>query len=178
MFCPRCGVKNVDDAKFCRACGSDISLVPQALTRSLPEGAFGVVNITEEEKQGRKKRKYKFKEPPTLEKGLSKCMEGLAYLIICFIGFRYFFGAIFLCIWFIIPALSTFGEGVGQIIRSRSDRGALHPHTPLHPDDFLPAPAHAADELTPRATAEIPPTPLSVTEGTTRHLDAARPAKH
>jgi hypothetical protein len=27
MFCPKCGVQNVDDGKFCRGCGADLSNV-------------------------------------------------------------------------------------------------------------------------------------------------------
>ena len=37
MFCPKCAAQNADDAKFCRACGTDISLVPQAVTGQLAE---------------------------------------------------------------------------------------------------------------------------------------------
>jgi hypothetical protein len=177
VFCPRCGAKNVDDAKYCRACGADISLVPQALTRSLPEGAFGLLDVEEEERKGHKRRKRKSKEPPTLEKGLSKCMEGVAYLIIFLTGFFYFWGGILIWIWFIIPALSTLGEGIGQIIRSRSDRHALPPHAPFTVGELTPPPMSAAGELPARATSEIVAPPPSVTEETTRHLGAAGPAE-
>ncbi|HEX7177643.1 MAG TPA: zinc ribbon domain-containing protein [Pyrinomonadaceae bacterium] len=177
MFCPKCGVKNVEDAKFCRACGADISLVPQALTRSLPEGAFGMRNVGEEESEGGKKRRYKPTKPPTLEKGLSKCMEGVAFLLIFLTGYFYFFGAFFIWIWLIIPALANFGEGVGQIIRARSEGGALPPRTTFDAGELTPPAAHAAVELPQRATSEIVAPPPSVTEGTTRHLGAAGPAK-
>ena len=36
MFCPKCASQNVDGAHFCRACGANISLVPQALTGQFP----------------------------------------------------------------------------------------------------------------------------------------------
>jgi zinc-ribbon domain len=177
VFCPKCGVRNVDDAKFCRACGADISLVPQALTRTLPEGAFGVLEVAEEEKKGKKHRKYKFKEPPTLEKGLGKTFEGLAYLLICSIGFFYFFGAIFLWIWFIIPAMSCIGEGIGKIIESQKKRDALAPRAPFPPGDItLPETTQRA-ELPTRSTSEITMPPASITEETTRHLDAAGSVK-
>ena len=32
MFCPKCATQNLDGASFCRTCGANISLVPQALT--------------------------------------------------------------------------------------------------------------------------------------------------
>lgn len=180
MFCPRCGVRNVEDAKYCRACGADISLVPQALTRSLPDAASDVENFKEAvEARRKRKKKEKEKEPPTLDKGLAKCMEGVAFLLIVLIGFFYFWGGIMLWIWFIIPALSNFGEGVGQIIRSRREHDALPPpQTPYRADELPPPHAPAAGLLAPRETAEIPAPPVSVTEGTTRHLDAAGPAKH
>lgn len=31
MFCPRCAVQNLDDAKFCRACGTNLETVALAL---------------------------------------------------------------------------------------------------------------------------------------------------
>src|SRR4051812_28050556 len=37
MFCPRCAAQNLEDAKFCRSCGANISLVPQAVSGDLAE---------------------------------------------------------------------------------------------------------------------------------------------
>ncbi|MGI9105935.1 MAG: zinc-ribbon domain-containing protein, partial [Pyrinomonadaceae bacterium] len=37
MYCPKCGTQNVDDASFCRGCGANVSLIPQALDGRLPE---------------------------------------------------------------------------------------------------------------------------------------------
>lgn len=36
MFCPRCAQQNSDDAKFCRACGENLKVIGQAMTRRLP----------------------------------------------------------------------------------------------------------------------------------------------
>src|ERR1044071_1122287 len=112
MFCPKCGARNVEDAKFCRACGADISLVPQALTHGFADGA------ALDRETRRKKRKGNAKEP-TLERGLSKIFSGLGLLLIVLLGFFYFFGGVFFWIWFLIPALASFGEGLGIILRSR-----------------------------------------------------------
>ena len=165
MYCPKCGARNVEDAKYCRACGADISLVPQALTRSLTDGAA----LAEGKK--RRKRKGDSKEP-TLEGGLSKIFAGLGLLLIVLLGFFYFFGGIFFWIWFIIPALANFGEGLGILIRARRKGDALPPRNAYGAEDVLPAPAPPVGELAPRPTKEIAPPPPSVTEGTTRHLDA------
>jgi hypothetical protein len=169
MYCPKCGVHNLEDAKFCRACGADIRLVPQALTGHLPEGAFGVDEVEELEGQG---RKYKFKKPPTLEKGLENLFSGIAFLIIFTLGFFYMKGLFMVWVWFIIPALACVGQGLGQIIRSRSAQPALMP-----PDTFRPAASlhpTPARELPAADTSEIKTPPASVTEGTTRHLSAPR----
>ncbi len=175
MYCPKCGTLNIEDAKFCRACGADISLVPQALTKSLPEN---FVDLTEIKQKVRRKKKEKEKRPPTLEKGLGKIFEGLAYLAIVAIGFFYFWGAILLWIWFVIPGLSCIGEGLGEVIRA-----SRLPHTSLPQSQHDSEPSigstqQPAGELASRNTSEIDPHPFSVTEGTTRHLNATHPAKH
>jgi hypothetical protein len=36
MYCPSCGVQNIQETKFCRGCGEDLRLVSQAITKSLP----------------------------------------------------------------------------------------------------------------------------------------------
>src|SRR5262245_64315300 len=37
MFCPQCAEPNPDQAKFCRACGGELSLLPQVLSGRVPE---------------------------------------------------------------------------------------------------------------------------------------------
>ncbi len=173
MYCPKCGVHNLEDAKFCRSCGADIRLVPQALQGHLPEGAFGVDEVEELEEKGRKERKYKFKKPPTLEKGLENVFCGIAFLIIFMLGLFYMKGAFMIWVWFIIPALTCIGEGVGQIIRSRTAAApALPPADTFRPASTLP-PTNA-HELPAADTSEIKYPPASVTESTTRHLAAPR----
>ena len=170
MYCPKCGVHNLEDAKFCRSCGADIRLVPQALTGHLPEGVFGVDELEELEEKGRKERKYKFKKPPTLEKGLENVFCGIAFLIIFLLGFFYMKGMFMVWVWFIIPALTCVGEGIGQIIRSRAVTPALAP-----PDSPRPSlPQTPARELPAAETGEIKTPPASVTESTTRNLAAPR----
>ena len=36
MFCPKCATQNLDGASFCRSCGANISLIPQALAGQVP----------------------------------------------------------------------------------------------------------------------------------------------
>jgi hypothetical protein len=39
MFRQKCGVRNLEDVRFCRSCGADIHLVPQALAVALGAAA-------------------------------------------------------------------------------------------------------------------------------------------
>ena len=169
MFCPKCGARNVEGAKYCRACGADISLVPQALAHALADDAPPA-------KEGRERRHGESPKEPTLERGLSKIFTGLAFLLIVLLGFFYFRGGVFFWVWFIIPALANFGEGLGIMIRAGQRRDALPPRAPTGVEEALFAPATLPRELAPRPTAEMLSPPASVIEGTTRHLDAASDA--
>lgn len=160
MFCPKCGVRNLDDVKFCRACGADIRLVPQALAGMLGEAV--------EAKKGDEKA-AKPSEPPTLEKGFENIFGSVAFFIIVALGYVYFKGFFLVWVWFLIPAFEHLGKGIGQLIRARR---APHPLAPApHADDALHGPAPAA--LRGAATSEI--APPSVTESTTRSLGANAP---
>lgn len=162
MFCPKCGVRNLGGTKFCRSCGANIGLVPQALKGELPEG---VLEVEEREEEGRRQRKYKFKEPPTLEKGLESFFGGLAWLTVFVLGYFYYQGAFLIWVWFIIPGLEGVGKGLGQAIRARRERPELAPSRPTEAlPDFAPR------TLSAPATSEIVTPPAGVTESTTRSL--------
>ena len=36
MYCPKCGMQNNDETKFCRGCGENLKVVSQAMSRHLP----------------------------------------------------------------------------------------------------------------------------------------------
>ena len=55
MFCPKCATQNLDGASFCRTCGANISLVPQALTGQItkpPEEEVDDVRFRRKRRQG------------------------------------------------------------------------------------------------------------------------------
>jgi hypothetical protein len=173
MYCPRCAVQNLDDAKFCRSCGADIRFVPQALLGNLP----GEMEPRGERKTSSHKKEKK-REPATIDAGLKNIFKGIAFLFIVLVGLWVFRGAFWLTIWFIIPALESMGQGIGQLIRARQERAQLT-RPPVYESERVQAapffaPAAAFKELASPApdTAEIVNTPPSVTEMTTRHLDA------
>ena len=171
MYCPRCAAHNLDDAKFCRACGADIRLVPQALQGTLPPAALKRLETGEAVARGKEKKRA----PATVDEALKSLFTGFGLFIIFLVGLFVFRGAFWLTIWFIIPALANVGEGIGQLIRARQERERLNGATAdeeganMRPATFAPA---ARKELSSPDTTEIVRTHASVTEVTTRHLDA------
>ncbi|MGI9105934.1 MAG: zinc-ribbon domain-containing protein [Pyrinomonadaceae bacterium] len=171
MYCPRCAVHNLDDAKFCRACGADIRLVPQALMGSLPAEM--------ESGKGEGKRKTKKYKPATIDGGLKNIFKGIAFLLIFLAGLSVFRGAFWLTVWFIIPAFESIGEGIGQLIRAHRESPQLTMPPATAPALDAARPAMFAPDFThfpsPDTAEIVPPrAPGSVTEATTRHLDTAR----
>ena len=159
MFCPKCAAQNVDDAKFCRSCGADISLVPQALT-----GKF--------EGEGCGPRKNG-KERASMENVVQTAFMGLGFLFVAFAiktwgrsigGHAWWF-------WMLIPAFSMLGRAAALYFRVQEEQRRLAPpaFAPAQ-QAAVPPPAAHAGGLPPRNTGEIVTPPVSVTEGTTRHL--------
>src|SRR4051794_29164161 len=89
MFCPSCGAQNIEDAKFCRGCGENISLVPQAMTGHLPETASdheNVVGVT----WGADGRRHKHKDRvPRLDKAISNFVSGIGFILVAFSVFLF-----------------------------------------------------------------------------------------
>ena len=168
MFCPKCATQNLDGASFCRSCGANISLVPQALNGQFPQ-------VTEPETEssscGRKQDKR-----PTLDRAFKSIFTGVAFLLIAIAlsrstGQGWWF-------WMLIPAFSMMGSGVAQFIRVRErEKNAMGPtyNQPMfadRPKTAFPTPVQR------RPTGELMAPVPSVTEGTTRHLGAETPTRH
>ena len=149
MFCPKCASQNLDGASFCRSCGANISLVPQALTGQL--APTEEKSLTQDEAcaiPGRRGRREL-----TLDVSFKNMFMGVAFLLISIalsrsIGAAWWF-------WMLIPAFALMGTGVAQYIRIRERQN--------QPPARLPPP-------TVRSTEHLMSPPASVTEGTTRHL--------
>jgi hypothetical protein len=174
MYCPQCAVQNIEGAKFCRACGADISLVSHALKGSLPAGS-GLEQARAE--IGREVKKRKRQRPARVDRGVRDIFKGLGFLCVLIIGMLAFRGAFWWTIWLVIPAFKNIGDGIGQIVRAREEQKQLtmpSPHSENANVRTRPlASASGFKELSSLDTAEIVNrAPPSVTEMTTRHLDA------
>jgi hypothetical protein len=155
MYCPKCATQNAEDTKFCRSCGTNLSLVPQALTGRLPEAPAS----------GRRHRRRDLERsrPASLANGITKLFVGLGFLLVSLAlglsnaGRGWWF-------WMLIPAFASLGKGVAEIVGAK-----YSPHLPPGVNQTAMPPAPRGVEIPPRSDAFF--TPPSVTEQTTRHLD-------
>jgi len=165
MFCPKCATQNIEGASFCRSCGANISLIPQALSGQLPTAP-----ANDESDRGSRRRR---KREPGLDDGMRHLMMGFAFLFISFFVGRYSPGGWTWWYWMLIPAFMFFGRGISDIIRAKQAKT----ETPM----FGPPQMNAAPRLQSLPVARtgelMTPVP-SVTEGTTRHLGAEAPTRH
>lgn len=161
MFCPKCAAQNPDGASFCRVCGANVSLIPQALSGQLPEAP------EPEKGTGRGKT-------ATWESAFRSLFMGVAFLLIAVaLGFSRMGGGW----WFymLIPASVLMATGVAHYIRMKEQQkrqfqpGGMGQHT------FQPT---QQPSLPARQTGELMAPPPSVTEGTTRHLGTEAGTRH
>ncbi|MEK6284675.1 MAG: zinc ribbon domain-containing protein [Acidobacteriota bacterium] len=162
MYCPKCATQNGDDTKFCRSCGSNLSLVPQALTGRLPEA------------RSRRRGRHDFERggPASLANGITKVFVGLGFLLVSLAlglsnaGRGWWF-------WMLIPAFASLGKGVAEIVSAKYGSHLA----PGANQTAMPAGARTGELPPPRNEVLFPPP--SVTEQTTRQLDPTRdPYRH
>jgi hypothetical protein len=176
MFCPRCAAQNLEDAKFCRSCGANISLVPQAVSGDLAErlaaegeSSQSRVRSRHERRRMRREEKHDGK-PVNIERAVRSFFMGLAFIFVAFAARTWAPAGNIWWFWMFIPAFGMLADGVSTYLRLAEEK-----KTPAAPPVYTPsqtAVPHAPPRpsaLPPRDTGEMIPPP-SVTEGTTRHL--------
>jgi hypothetical protein len=167
MFCPRCAAQNTEEAKFCRSCGTDISLVPQAVTGVLAERLAAEDSGSGSRRDRRARRRNG--QPISIERAVRSFFMGLAFIFVAFAARTWAPAGNIWWFWMFIPAFGMLADGVSTYLRLAEEkkRPAAPPfYTPTQ--TALPHVPHAG-ELPQRNTGEMIP-PASVTEGTTRHL--------
>ena len=110
MFCPKCAAQNNDGTSFCRVCGANVSLIPQALTGQLPQA--------ESEKDASCRMSGK---PATYESAFRSLFMGVAFLLVAVaLGFSRTGGGW----WFymLIPAFTLMGTGVAHYMRVKEQQ--------------------------------------------------------
>jgi hypothetical protein len=159
------------EAKFCRACGMDISAVPMLMTGQLTANVAN--HLQEEDSKDKKKKK---KKEPTYSDAFENIFTGAAFLIIFLAGFFFFVKFFWVWIWFIIPALACVGSGVGQLFQIQQQQKTVSQLVwSNNPTLFQSQPR--VNELPSRNTTEFMDAPPSITENTTRHLGAELPTR-
>jgi hypothetical protein len=173
MYCPNCAA-SIDGVKFCRSCGANVSLVPQALTGQLPQPA--------DDKYERRRRRHRDRshKPPSIEEAVTTFFIGIAFLIASVAVMRFMPGGRMWGWSFLIPAFSLMGKGVGEYMRFRDERlqrlGQPVTQSPLSPTYAQPTPVQPApgQPVISAPTTSTLSAPPSITEETTRHLESSR----
>ncbi len=172
MFCPQCATKNLEGASFCRTCGANISLVPQALNGQIltqPDNA-------EEFLSRRERRRRRHDRDVGLDQVFRNIFMGIAFIVVAValsqsvVGRTWWF-------WMLFPAFSMMGTGVAQYIRLRERERRAALNVPPAQAAFPNRPGEPQPISAPQTGELRQPVP-SVTEGTTRHLGAEAPTRH
>lgn len=174
MFCPKCATQNIEGAKFCRTCGADISLVPQAMAG--PPAANQPAGYNADGQPYPAPGYLVHNARRSFDKGLKNVFVGLGFLIVSIVLAFQPMGR-WWWYWMLIPAFTTLGGGVVEIMRSRRETNMALPAPAGSARVIPPTPAPPA-QFASRSTGELMPQPPSVTEGTTRHLGAEAPTRH
>lgn len=154
MFCPKCATQNVEGASYCRSCGANVSLVPQALSGQLP-----VPDQSEGHSCVRSGGR-----PASAEYAIRKLTMGVVFAVMIAMTSRFVPGSGRWAFWLVLPAMIFFGKGFTELIRLNF--GGKERPTRNQP---LVNAVRAPDFRAPK-TGELMTPVSSVTEGTTRHL--------
>jgi hypothetical protein len=163
MFCPKCATQNPDGGSFCRSCGANISLVPQALSGNLPAATSDEACIG----LGKGKKGQRL----SLDHAFRNIFMGIGFLIVSIalsrsIGAGWWF-------WLLLPAFSMMGTGVAQFIRLKEQEKKNQMIGVGQSPTYI-APANLPSSIGNELRAPVP----SVTENTTRHLQAEPAKRH
>ena len=170
VFCPRCAATNIDDAKFCRVCGTNLDTVALALSDP------AAVSKATRRKHSRSKQKNWIDKRRDGTKNMTQgiglitasALLGLAlglfshnpdWIIIwlVFVG------------WVTVWGVVSITSGIGDLLESRFMRQQLGEDESLSDD----IPATQSARIIERDTS--PSLPASVTENTTKLLNEPEP---
>ena len=160
MFCPRCGIENLENGKFCRGCGSNISNVLTVLNGEIVKAD-----------DANDKNDY----PELSSKGISSLILGLGFILIS-IFVKSMPGDTYYWLLFMLPAILLIASGVRNIVKSEALKNEKKVHVFVH--NGLPE-SQNNKTLPPVQTEYVSPNSkiktndlhiISVTEETTKQL--------
>ena len=188
MYCPKCAAP-IDGVKFCRQCGANVSLVPQALTGQLPvpvqtEATPPAMQTTDVHygRRHRRQRQAQPAEPPSMAHAFNHVLLGLGFLAAVAIVMRFSPGGMSWGWVFLFPAMGAFGKAVSeyyraaeaqQQARSQPFQPTLAPQPVISQQPFIQVPTTSELKLPVAAqeAAQDLAQPVSITEHTTALLE-------
>jgi len=169
MYCPNCAA-TIDGVKFCRSCGSNVSLIPQAMSGQLPQSDDAKDKLRQGHHHWDWGHHRQLKREPSIERAMSCFFSGMGFLLAAMFvvffspsGFRWGWA-------FLFPAFGLFGAGVGQYLQLKE---LQRQQRPLNQPEARPAadqPSGQSPMLSAPTTSELIKPP-SVSEHTTRRLE-------
>ena len=167
MFCPKCATQNVDGASFCRSCGANISLIPQALTGQLPKADAP-------QWMDRYSRRRYYRGETGIEEAIRGITMGVAFAVVALLVARFAPAGNIWWFWLLIPSAGCFAKGFAQLARVRNAKNQSA--TSAQAQAQLNT-VRQPDLAAPKTGELMTPVP-SVTEGTTRHLGVDQQNRH
>ncbi len=165
MYCPRCAAQNLDDAKFCRGCGTGLETVALALSGGLPVAR----GDNDNESSAKDWLSVRHEGVQKLIRAIG--LLGPSLLIGVALGLFNNSNLDWIFIWLVFVGwmaawgVLSFVSGIGSLAEARFLRTRMEQQSPK-----LSLP----DRTTSFVTDELPPsrlaTPISVTEHTTKSL--------
>lgn len=166
MYCPNCAAP-IDGVKFCRSCGSNVSLVPQAMSGQLPQSEASVGELHFGVHHRRKDRE----KEPSVKSAMTELFTGIGFVAVAISILALVPKGIFWWWSFLIPAFALIGAAAGEYLRWKEDQ--RRQISPERPGTQFPAYQQVFPEapLIPAPTTSERVKPSGVTEHTTRHLE-------
>ena len=154
MFCPKCGLSNADEAKFCRACGADVSNV-LAVVEGRPPNMTAV-----DEKQ-----------IALFSSALRGLIIGFGLILVAALGIVISLRLAVVAVFALAFASVFVGMGISRLVQARALKKLREPKADPKTAELSPGePEYLQPPRSIYQTDDLVTTPRSVTEHTTTHL--------